>query len=144
MDRPDPEVEYNERLLHYFGTCAVQLCHSPKWGFHEWPPMDFQVRPEISVARCGEIGRELAARARHAPAVKWQNRHFGSLKGQANRWGTLDECVSPMVTVEGLYELFRPFFLGRPEEEARRAWVQVRPDSWEYILNGSTGESSAR
>eukprot|EP00971_Amphidinium_carterae_P028356 558316-Amphidinium_carterae.1 len=79
--------------------------------------MDFQVRPEFSVERCGEIGRELAARARHAPEVKWQNRHFGQLEGKANRWGTLDKCDSPMCTVAGLYELFRPFFLVRPEEE---------------------------
>eukprot|EP00971_Amphidinium_carterae_P231751 4599360-Amphidinium_carterae.1 len=86
MERPDPEVEYEERLLHY----AVQLCYSPKWGFNEWPPMDFQVRPEFSVERCSQIGRELAARARHAPEAKWQNRHFGQLEGKANRWGTLD------------------------------------------------------
>eukprot|EP00971_Amphidinium_carterae_P153824 3049794-Amphidinium_carterae.1 len=55
--------------------------------------MDFQVRPEISVERCGEVGRELAARARHSKPLRWQNRHFGQLQGSANRWGTLDQYV---------------------------------------------------
>eukprot|EP00971_Amphidinium_carterae_P051958 1022689-Amphidinium_carterae.1 len=63
--------------------------------------MEFQANPEFSIDRCGEIGRELAARARRCGPVLWQHQHYGGKYPGSNRYGVLDDHASPMCTARG-------------------------------------------